>query len=93
MTFLILMLVILNLVAGDYAWRGQRLGLNPHPVFQRLRWRARGEAGALLVTGHDIAADDWLSWITASWLAVGLARVPARSARMVFREDSSASGV
>lgn len=92
MTFLILLFVILNLVAGDYTWRGQRLELNPHPFFQRLRWLALGWAAALLVTGHDIAADDWLSWITMSLLAVGLARVSTRSTRKIFRENSSTSG-
>ena len=93
MTSLILALVVLNLVAGDYTWRGQRLELNPHPFFQRLRWLALGWAAALLVTGHDIAADDWLSWITVSLLAVGLARVPVKAARKSFREDVSATGV
>ncbi len=93
MTSLILTLVVLNLVAGDYSWRGKRLEWNSHPFFLRLRWLALGWAAALLVTGHDIAADDWLSWITATLLAVGLARVPIKAARKSFRENSSIIGV
>lgn len=87
MTIFIIILAVLNLLAGGYSVTGKRLKLGSHPVLVRIRYFAFGLVVALGLVRHDFTADDWLSWVSALLLAVGVARVPTKR-----REDPGKGG-
>ncbi|MCL4179039.1 MAG: hypothetical protein KJ072_15005 [Verrucomicrobia bacterium] len=94
MAALILILAVLNLVAGEWSVTGRRLPMSQHPVFVRLRWFALGAVAASLIVGHDFARDDWYSWALAALLALGAARIPAprKKTSETFQQHRAANG-
>jgi hypothetical protein len=94
MAALILILTVLNLVAGEWSVTGRRLPMSQHPVFVRLRWFALGAVAASLIVGHDFARDDWYSWALAALLALGAARIidPRKKTSEAGQQHRAANG-
>ena len=76
MAYLILLLIVLNLVAGGSSITGKNLRLGNHPALLRLRWFGFGGVLCLLVSGHGFTNNDWTTWIPVISLALGVARMP-----------------
>ena len=76
MIALILIMVVLNILVGDFSWSGRRLIMSTHPLVVRLRYFAFGLVTALFVTGYDWKASGALGWIAVVLLAVSVARFP-----------------
>jgi hypothetical protein len=91
MTALILILVILNIIAGDFSITGERMRMSAHPVFVRIRYLGFGMVAALIAAGHSLLSNDWLSWVAVLLLAVGVARFPYK--RRELRNGEPANNV
>jgi hypothetical protein len=79
MAALILILSVLNLIAGEFSVTRRRLTMSAHPVMVRIRWLALGGVAALLITGHAFSSNDWVTWALVLLLAIGVARTPVHS--------------
>ncbi len=82
MAGLIIILAVLNLVAGEWTVTGRRLSMSTHPVVLRVRWFSLGAVAVLFLVGHDFTGDDWLSWVLAIVLAFAVTRFPVSSTRV-----------
>lgn len=78
MAVLIIILAVLNLIAGEWSVTGRRLLMSTHPVIMRMRWSTLGAVAVLFIVGHDFTGNDCLSWTLAILLALSVARFPVR---------------
>ncbi|MBM4045185.1 MAG: hypothetical protein FJ279_08730 [Planctomycetes bacterium] len=91
MAVLILVLVVLNIVAGEFSITGQRLRMSSHPAFVRIRFLGFGMVAALFLVGHSFLASDWLSWASVLLLAVGVARFPQKHQELIDDQTANKS--
>ena len=91
MTVLLLILVALNIVGGEFSITGQRLRMSSHPAFVRIRYFGFGMVAALFIAGHSFLSTDCLSWAAVLLLVVGVARFPQK--RSGLNKDQTANNV
>ena len=87
MLALILLLVVLNVIGGEFSFTGQRLQMSSHPFFVRVRFLGFGMVAALFLAGHSFLVTDWVSWSAVVLLAVGVTRFPQKCSGLTKKQD------